>query len=100
MPCWKSCWKIIRKNPSGGCTRLGELVLPDFLLPPSLFLSQEVLHRIRIHEIASASYVNDDDQHLLFVKAGEKLVRAWPGDEASAALHSCGNCLVDQCHDM
>lgn len=32
--------------------------------------SQTVLHRIPIHEVAAASYVNDDDQHLLFLKAG------------------------------
>lgn len=30
-----------------------------------------MLHRIPIHEIASVSYVNDDDQHLVFLKAGD-----------------------------
>ena len=37
-------------------------------LPPPL---QTVLQRIPIHDVASASYINDDDQHLLFVKAGK-----------------------------
>ena len=35
--------------------------------------SQTLLHRIPIHEVAAASYVNDDDQHLLFLKAGNEI---------------------------
>lgn len=30
-----------------------------------------MLHRIPIHEVASVSYVCDDDQHLLFIKTGD-----------------------------
>ncbi|CAI7993782.1 Cerebral cavernous malformations protein 2 homolog [Geodia barretti] len=30
-----------------------------------------VLHRLPIHEVASCVYVNDDDQHLLFLRAGD-----------------------------
>eukprot|EP00731_Ephydatia_muelleri_P035920 Em0179g10a len=30
-----------------------------------------MLHRIPIHEVASVSYVCDDDQNLLFIKAGD-----------------------------
>ena len=36
----------------------------------SLF-TQTVLHRVPIHQIACCCYVNDDDQHLLFIRAGD-----------------------------
>lgn len=34
-------------------------------------LLQVLILRIPIHEVASLSYVNDDQEHLLFLKAGE-----------------------------
>ena len=34
-------------------------------------LLQVLILRIPIHEIASLSYINDDQEHLLFLKAGK-----------------------------
>ena len=34
-------------------------------------LLQVLILRIPIHEVASLSYINDDQEHLLFLKAGK-----------------------------
>lgn len=34
---------------------------------------QVLILRIPIHEVASLSYINDDQEHLLFLKAGKTL---------------------------
>ena len=64
--------KIVQETIRDTVSQFCDLSNSHLYFSLSLSLSlQKTVNRFPIHEIASVSYVRDDDEHLVFIKAGQ-----------------------------